>query len=70
MQMRLRLHHHCEHLARIPGFNFKWAHRVMPDLADPNMIYIGTFGGGVWHCPSAGGKGGEDIATPVLQPAG
>jgi photosystem II stability/assembly factor-like uncharacterized protein len=57
-----------EHWTRIPGYNFKWGHRVMPDLMDPSMIYISTFGGGVWHGPSAGAQGHADIATPVLQP--
>ena len=57
-----------EHWTRIPGYNFKWGHRVMPDLMDPNMIYISTFGGGVWHGPSAGAEGHADITTPVLQP--
>jgi photosystem II stability/assembly factor-like uncharacterized protein len=57
-----------EHWTRIPGYNFKWGHRVMPDLVDPRMIYISTFGGGVWHGPSAGAEGHADIATPVLQP--
>jgi photosystem II stability/assembly factor-like uncharacterized protein len=57
-----------EHWTRIPGFNFKWGQRVMPDLIDPKMIYISTFGGGVWHGPSAGAEGRADIATPVMQP--
>jgi photosystem II stability/assembly factor-like uncharacterized protein len=57
-----------EHWARIPGFNFKWGQRVMPDLADSRMIYIDTFGGGVWHGPSSGAEGHADIATPVLKP--
>ncbi len=43
-----------EHWSRIAGFNFKWGHRVMPDLEDPKMIYISTFGGGVWHGASDG----------------
>ena len=57
-----------EHWSRIDGFNFKWGHRVMPDLEDPKMIYISTFGGGVWHGPSVGGKPRPDIATPELLP--
>lgn len=57
-----------EHWARIPGYNFKWGQRVMPDLEDPAMIYISTFGGGVWHGPSSGGVGRQDIATPELDP--
>ncbi|MGP8271720.1 MAG: hypothetical protein ACLQLH_16775 [Terracidiphilus sp.] len=56
------------HWTRIPGYNFKWGHRVSPDLVDPSMIYISTFGGSVWHGPSSGAKGHADIATPVLQP--
>jgi len=39
---------------RIGGFNFKWGHRVVPDPADPNSIYVTTFGGGVWRGPAAG----------------
>ena len=37
---------------RIPGFDFKWAHRVIVDPQDRSMIYITTFGGSVWHGPS------------------
>ncbi|MEO6910255.1 MAG: hypothetical protein ABI158_04960 [Edaphobacter sp.] len=57
-----------EHWERIPGYNFKWGHRVMPDLEDPNMIYISTFGGGVWHGASSGDQRRPDIATPELEP--
>jgi len=57
-----------KHWSRIDGFNFKWGHRVMPDLEDPRRIYISTFGGGVWHGPSIGGKPRPDIATPELAP--
>lgn len=57
-----------EHWTRIDGFNFKWGHRVMPDLEDPSMIYISTFGGGVWHGPSSSDVKRKDIATPQLQP--
>jgi hypothetical protein len=34
---------------RIPGFDFKWGHRVTVDPQDRGMIYITTFGGSVWH---------------------
>jgi len=57
-----------EHWSRIPGYNFKWGQRVMPDLKDPGMIYISTFGGGVWHGASSGDKRRPDIATPELEP--
>jgi photosystem II stability/assembly factor-like uncharacterized protein len=54
---------------RIPGYNFKWGHRVIPDPADARMIYITTFGGSVWHGPAAGDpRANEDIATPALRP--
>jgi photosystem II stability/assembly factor-like uncharacterized protein len=51
---------------RIPGFNFKWVNRVIPDPQHENMIYITTFGGGVWHGPALGDPSAVDeIATPV-----
>jgi len=56
------------HWTRIPGFNFKWGHRVIPDPLDRNKIYITTFGGSVWH-GSVNGEGRPvDIATPALEP--
>jgi photosystem II stability/assembly factor-like uncharacterized protein len=52
---------------RIRGYNFKWGKRVEPDPADPEKIYIITFGGGVWHGPARGDqKAAEDIITPIL----
>lgn len=51
--------------SRIKGYNFKWGKRVQPDPADPNKIYIITFGGGIWHGPAKGDKDAlEDIVTP------
>jgi photosystem II stability/assembly factor-like uncharacterized protein len=57
-----------EHWSRIPGFNFKWGHRVTPDPENPNAIYVTTFGGGVWHGSVDGKDSPVDIATPELQP--
>jgi photosystem II stability/assembly factor-like uncharacterized protein len=57
-----------EHWSRIPGFNFKWGHRVTPDPDNPKAIYITTFGGGVWHGSVDGKDRPLDIATPELQP--
>jgi photosystem II stability/assembly factor-like uncharacterized protein len=52
---------------RIRGFNFKWGHRIIPDPLNPDMIYVTTFGGSVWHGPAAGDAHAvEDIVTPVL----
>jgi photosystem II stability/assembly factor-like uncharacterized protein len=52
---------------RIRGFNFKAAQRVIPDPANPDMIYVTTFGGSVWHGPAEGDPQAlEDIATPEI----
>lgn len=39
---------------RLRGYNFKWGHRVIPDLADKAKVYVTTFGGSVWHGPATG----------------
>lgn len=57
-----------EHWARIPGYNFKWAYRVIPDPRDRNKIYVSTFGGSLWHGSLEAKDVPEDIATPELQP--
>jgi photosystem II stability/assembly factor-like uncharacterized protein len=57
-----------EHWARIPGFNFKWGHRVIPDPADPAGVYVTTFGGSVWHGLVNGSPRAVDIATPEMEP--
>jgi photosystem II stability/assembly factor-like uncharacterized protein len=57
-----------EHWSRIPGFNFKWSYRVIPDPSDRNQIYISTFGGSVWHGSLLGQDEPLDIATPELEP--
>jgi photosystem II stability/assembly factor-like uncharacterized protein len=56
------------HWDRIPGFNFKWGHRVIPDPLDAEKVYITTFGGGVWHGSINGDDRAVDIATPELRP--
>jgi len=54
--------------SRIPGFNFKWGQRVIPDPLDQNKIYVTTFGGSVWHGSINGDDHPIDVATPVLEP--
>jgi photosystem II stability/assembly factor-like uncharacterized protein len=44
------------HWQRIEGYDFKWGHRVILDPNNPGMIYVTTYGGGVWHGPSAGAE--------------
>ena len=56
------------HWSRVPGFNFKWGHRVIPDPQDRDLIYVTTFGGSVWHGSVRGEDRPVDIATPALQP--
>jgi photosystem II stability/assembly factor-like uncharacterized protein len=56
------------HWSRVPGFNFKWAHRVIPDPKDHDEIYVTTFGGSVWHGSVNGKNEPLDIATPALEP--
>jgi photosystem II stability/assembly factor-like uncharacterized protein len=52
---------------RIKGFNHKLGRRVDIDPLNPEMIYINTYGGGVWHGPAKGDPNAvEDIITPVL----
>ncbi len=57
-----------ENWTRIPGFNFKWAHRVIVDPKDSAEVYITTFGGSVWHGSVNGKPAMLDIATPELAP--
>ena len=56
------------HWARIPGFNFKWGQRVIPDPLHHDEVYITTFGGSVWHGAINGEPRPVDIDTPVLEP--
>lgn len=55
------------HWTRIQGFNFKMAHRVIPDPENHEQVYITTFGGSVWHGSTCGSKKSLDIATPALE---
>lgn len=53
---------------RLSGYNFKWGKRVEPDPADPDMVYVITFGGGVWHGPATGdNSSAEDILSPAFR---
>jgi photosystem II stability/assembly factor-like uncharacterized protein len=57
-----------QHWTRIPGFNFKWAHRVIPDPQDHNSVYVTTFGGSVWHGLVNGDRQPIDVVTPEMEP--
>ncbi len=36
---------------KIEGYDFRWGHRVVIDKHNPDMIYITSFGGSVFHGP-------------------
>jgi photosystem II stability/assembly factor-like uncharacterized protein len=55
--------------SRLRGFNFKWGHRVVPDAVDPAMVYVTTFGGGVWHGPATGDPAAPEDRLPAPAPA-
>lgn len=38
-----------KHWNKLPGYDFHWGHRVMPDERDTSKVYITTYGSGVWH---------------------
>ena len=49
---------------RLEGYNFKWGQRPVPDPYDPDMLYLTTFGGSVYHGPAKGIPGAaENIAN-------
>jgi photosystem II stability/assembly factor-like uncharacterized protein len=39
---------------RLPGADFKWNHRVIPDPHHAGMIYLTTFGSSIWYGPTRG----------------
>ena len=41
---------------------------VIADPVHPGMVYITTFGGGVWHGAVDGKPGVEDIASKEIAP--
>ncbi len=43
-----------DHFRYVKGIPFLSIQRVVFDPADPNMMYVTTFGGGVWHGPVEG----------------
>ena len=47
---------------RIEGYRFKWGQRAMPDVNNPGMLYLSTYGGSVFYGPAKGIPGAfEDI---------
>ena len=47
---------------RIEGYRFKWGQRAVPDINNPGMLFLTTYGGSVFYGPAAGVPGaGDDI---------
>ena len=39
---------------RIEGYRFKWGQRAIPDINNPGMLYLTTYGGSVFYGPADG----------------
>jgi photosystem II stability/assembly factor-like uncharacterized protein len=45
---------------RILGYRFKWGQRAIPDINNPGMLFLSTYGGGVYYGPEAGDPNAAD----------
>jgi photosystem II stability/assembly factor-like uncharacterized protein len=43
-----------ENWKRIEGYRFKWGQRAIPDINNPGMLYLTTYGGSVFYGPADG----------------
>lgn len=43
-----------ENWKRIEGYRFKWGQRAIPDINNPGMLFLTTYGGSVFYGPSKG----------------
>ncbi|HQG76484.1 MAG TPA: hypothetical protein PLS58_03285 [Bacteroidales bacterium] len=48
---------------RIEGYRFKWGQRAIPDIHNPGMLYLTTYGGSVFYGPAKGIPGSTDDIT-------
>lgn len=48
---------------RIEGYRFKWGQRPIPDVNNPGMLFLTTYGGSVFYGPAAGVPGAKDDIT-------
>ena len=47
---------------RLEGYRFKWGQRAIPDVNNPGMLFLTTYGGSVYYGPAEGVPGAfEDI---------
>jgi len=45
---------------RIKGYRFKWGQRAIPDINNPGMLFLTTYGGSVFYGPAAGNPSASD----------
>lgn len=45
---------------RIEGYRFKWGQRAIPDINNPGMLFLTTYGGSVYYGPAAGDPNSKD----------
>jgi photosystem II stability/assembly factor-like uncharacterized protein len=45
---------------RIEGYRFKWGQRAVPDINNPGMLFLTTYGGSVFYGPAEGVPGATD----------
>lgn len=49
-----------ENWKRIEGYRFKWGQRAIPDVNNPGMLYLTTYGGSVFYGPAEGVPGASE----------
>jgi photosystem II stability/assembly factor-like uncharacterized protein len=45
---------------RIEGYRFKWGQRAVPDINNPGMLFLTTYGGSVFYGPARGVQNASD----------
>ncbi len=45
---------------RIEGYRFKWGQRAIPDINNPGMLFLTTYGGSVFYGPADGVQNASD----------
>ena len=45
---------------RLEGYRFKWGQKAIPDVNNPGMLFLSTYGGSVYYGPAAGTPGTKD----------
>jgi hypothetical protein len=45
---------------RIEGYRFKWGQKAIPDINNPGMLFLTTYGGSVFYGPAKGIAGAPD----------